>query len=255
GVCDSEPLVIKRPGRDELRSFPRQDGGRLVLQVQSIKQASGWQSVSGRAQIHTARPLPVVHVGDVVEIAGALHAPGGPANPGEFDYAAFLRDQRIRALVTVRDDGDEIVLVRRSGGPSLDRFLAHVRARGQEILTDFLPAERQGVAIALLLGDGAPMTQDDWQRYIRTGVIHVLAISGQHLVVLAAFLGAALRLLRVRLRPAVVITLAVLVAYGLLVGGRPPVMRSVVAVGAACGGLLVRRPLVRANVFALSWLA
>ena len=64
---------------------------------------------------------------------------------------------------------------------------------------------------------------------------------------LAMFLGAVFRVLRVRLRPAVLITVAVLLAYGLLVGGRAPVMRSVVAVAAVAGGLLVRRPLVRAR--------
>ncbi len=32
------------------------------------------------------------------------------------------------------------------------------------------------------------MTTSDWDKYIRTGVIHVLAISGQHLVILGAVL-------------------------------------------------------------------
>jgi competence protein ComEC len=110
------------------------------------------------------------------------------------------------------------------------------------------------VAIALLLGDGAPMTQDDWDKYVRTGVIHVLAISGQHLVVLAAFIGVGLRLLRVPLRRATILIAMFLLGYALLVGGRPPVMRSAAAICAICGGVLVRRPVVRANTFALAWL-
>ncbi len=56
------------------------------------------------------------------------------------------------------------------------------------------------------------------------------------------------------MRPALLATVVVLLCYGLLVGGRPPVMRSVVAVSVVCGALFVRRPLVRANTFALSWL-
>ena len=45
--------------------------------------------------------------------------------------------------------------------------------------TQALPEEYAGLATALLLGDGAALNRDDWDRYIRTGVIHVLAISGQ----------------------------------------------------------------------------
>jgi competence protein ComEC len=254
GVVDAEPLLVKRGGEDELRSFASKDGGKFVLQVTALRQAGGWQAISGRAQVHTARPLASVHVGDEVELVGKLSAPGEPANPGEFDYAAFLRDQGVRAVVSAKDVGEEVVVVRSAGGPSPERLLGRVRGWGQAVLTEYLPAERHGVVIALLLGDGAPMTQSDWDKYIRTGVIHVLAISGQHLVVLAGFLGVAFRLLRVRLRPALVATVVVLLAYGLLVGGRPPVMRSVVAVSVVCGALFVRRPLVRANTFALSWL-
>ena len=122
------------------------------------------------------------------------------------------------------------------------------------MLTAYLPPERQGVAIALVLGDGAPMTQDDWEKYIRTGVIHGLAISGWHLVVLAWFLGFGLRFLRLRTRQAAILTALFLLAYAFLVGGRPPAMRAAVAVCSLSLGLLVRRPPLAANNFALAWL-
>jgi competence protein ComEC len=255
GVVDSEPLLIKRGGNDELRSFASRDGGRLILAVTAIKQDMDWEPASGLAQIHVSRPIADVHVGDRVEVAGRLHKPDPPANPGEFDYAAFLRDQRILAVVSAKDPEDEVVLVKQSGGVALDRGLSRLRAWGQDVLTTYLPAEQQGPAIALLLGDGAPMTQDDWDKYIRTGVIHVLAVSGQHLVILAGFLAVLLRVFRIRLRAATVLIVVVLFAYALLVGGRPPVMRAVVAVASVCGALLLRRRVLRANTFALAWLA
>jgi competence protein ComEC len=255
GVVDEEPWLIKRAGNDDLRSFASHDGGRLVLAVAAIKQETDWQPASGLVQIHTTRPLVDVHVGDLVEVAGRLHSPDPPGNPGEFDYVGLLRDQRIRALMSAKDPEDEVVAVRLGAGPSVAGGLARLRAWGQDVLMTYLPPEQHGVAIALLLGDGAPMTQDDWDKYIRTGVIHVLAISGQHLVVLAAFLGIILRLLRVPLRPATVVIVLALLGYGLLVGGRPPVMRAVFAVGSICGAVLLRRRVVRANTFALAWLA
>jgi competence protein ComEC len=105
-----------------------------------------------------------------------------------------------------------------------------------------------------LLGDGGTMTSADWEKYIRTGVIHVLAISGQHLVALAFFLWLGVRVSGVRRRWAVLGIASFLLLYGLVVGGRPPIMRSVVTVCVVAGGMFLRRPVVPANSFALAWI-
>ena len=73
-----------------------------------------------------------------------------------------------------------------------------LRAWGQRSLQSALPPAQNGVAVALLLGEGSTMTNADWDKYKRTGVIHALAISGQHLVVLAMFLWLVLRAFGVR---------------------------------------------------------
>src|SRR5262249_33584904 len=123
----------------------------------------------------------------------------------------------------------------------------------QRTLYDSVPRQG-GLAQALLLGDGATMTTEDRQKYIRTGVIHVLAISGQHLVVLAFVLWWALRMTKVRRRWGAIGIAAFLLIYSLLVGGRPPVMRSAVTVCVLAGGLALRRPTQPANSFAFAWL-
>jgi competence protein ComEC len=105
-----------------------------------------------------------------------------------------------------------------------------------------------------LLGEGSGMTRDEWDRYQRTGVIHVLAISGQHLVVLAAFLWYAAWLIGIRRRRAALLVALLLLAYGLLTGGRPSVMRAVWVVITYCIGMLLQRRANHANTFALAWL-
>ena len=109
--------------------------------------------------------------------------------------------------------------------------------------------------MALLLGEGSTMTAADWDKYMRTGVIHVLAISGQHLVVLGLFLWWGLRLLRVRQRQGAWLVALFLLAYALLTGGRPPAMRSAITVCAIAAAVVLRRRVLPANAFALSWLA
>jgi competence protein ComEC len=105
-----------------------------------------------------------------------------------------------------------------------------------------------------LLGDNAAMGRDEWDVFVRTGVVHVLAISGQHLVVLAVFVWFVLRACGVRRRYGAWVVMAVMIGYALLTGARPSAVRAAVMVCVVCGGIIVRRPVISANAFALAWL-
>jgi competence protein ComEC len=254
GVLEEEPAIVWQPPHNPLRSMDAVDSTRAVLQVTSLKQEEEWLPVSGRAQLMVGGRLRDLHVGDEVEVVGRLVAPQGPANPGEFDYAGFLQDQRIRAELLVSKTADGVSRLARGWPSSFTGWLMAIRAWGQRTLQDILPPEQSRVGVALLLGEGSTMTNEDWDRYIRSGVIHVLAISGQHLVVLAAVLWWSLRLLGVRRSRGACFVALFLLAYALMTGGRPPVMRSAVMVCVYCGGLLLRRQTMLANSFALAWL-
>src|SRR5207248_51277 len=88
--------------------------------------------------------------------------------------------------------------------------------------------KEQGLAIALLLGDGTVLPEAEWDRYKRTGVVHVLVVSGQQLTVLGLFLWFVLRRMRLRGRTGAAIVALVLWVYALMVGGAPPAMRAAV---------------------------
>ena len=109
-------------------------------------------------------------------------------------------------------------------------WLAHIRGWGERTLRCELPPEQAGIAIALLLGESSAMASEDWEKYVRTGVIHALAISGQHLVVLGAFLWFLLRLFGVVRRRAAWVVAGVMFGYALLTGGRPSAMCAAVMV-------------------------
>jgi competence protein ComEC len=254
GVLDEEPFHAPPPRHDPLRSRDRVDRSSAVLRLTHLRQRDNWVEVGGRVRLLAEGPLAGLHVGDEVEVVGQLYLPGTPGNPGEFDYANSLRDQGIGAVLAVRKTAGGVTRLSRGWPASPRGWLMVVRGWGQNILGELLPARTRGVAMALLLGEGAPMTQDDWDKYLRTGVIHVLAISGQHLVVLAAFFWLLLPRLGVRQWHAAVAVALFLLAYALLTGGRPPALRSAVVVCAACGGLVLRRRTLPANLFALAWL-
>ena len=237
-----------------LRSFAAKATSRFVLNVTQRQELASrsWHNASGRVQVTLIGRTDDVTVGDEVELLGRLALPGEAMNPGEFNYAAFLRDQGVTATLTVLTS-DEVALVRRGWPTSLFGWLAVIRGWGQRTLNADL-GRQSGVAAALLLGEGSGMSGDDWEQYLRTGVIHVLAISGQHLVVLAGFLWLTIRVFGIRRRQAALVIALLLISYALLTGGRPPVMRSAWVVAVYCGGIMLRRPVSHANAFALGWI-
>ena len=249
-----EPVRIHHPRQNPLISLPRKDPSSAILEMSALEQDGTWLPVSGKVRFYVDGELPDLHAGDEIECVGWLARPESPANPGEWDRAGMLQDQRIRAEIHVRKTADGVVRIAEGWRSSLFGWLAVLRGWGQRSLQTHLPAESSGVAGALLLGDGSTMTREDWEKYIRTGVIHVLAISGQHLVVLAAFLWLLARVLGIRQRRAALFVAGLLLAYALLTGGRPSAMRAAVMVCAVCGGILLRQSALPANTFVLAWL-
>jgi competence protein ComEC len=254
GVLTAEPLLRPAQSSDPLRSRDQPESTAGLFQVQSVYLADGWREVSGTVRLYFPGPPQGLHAGDSLEVAGRLARLPVAANPGGYDLAAHWRDQRVRAQVSVRQTPDAVQHLRTGWWASVPGWLGATRSQGQKILVDSLPANTRGVAAALLLGEGAPMTQQDWDKYIHTGIVHVLAISGQHLVILAWFLGGLFRLLGVRLRYATIVIAGLLFLYALLTGGRPPALRSAVVAVGFCGGVFFYRSVLPANLFALSWI-
>jgi competence protein ComEC len=254
GILDEEPVPRSQRANRPLQSLPRSDVTTAVVRVTQLKQGNDWLPASGRAQLRITGQVADLHLGDEVEIIGGLTAPQGATNPGEIDYASSLRERQVRACAFVQGAPGAVTRLT-SGRPwSFHRWLATVRGWGLRELQSVLPPSHSGLATVLLLGESAAMTGEDWEKYTRTGVVHALAISGQHLVVLAVFLGWTLRLLRVRRRWWAGWVALFLVGYALMVGARPPVLRASVSICAFYGGFLLHRTVLPANSYALAWL-
>ena len=255
GVLEEEPALHKQLPSDPLDSLPHGARTVAVLAVSQMRLGGDWTAVSGRVRLEVEGPLAGLHAGDEIDAVGQLSAPMSPGNPGEFDYAAHLRDEHLRAVMSVRKTAGGVTRLREGWPASVRGWLAMLRGSCRRQLEQAIPDEKtQGLAIALLLGDGTALPEAEWDKYKRTGVVHVLVVSGQQVTVLGWFLWFVLRRLGLRGRTGAVIVAGVLLTYALMVGGAPPAMRAAVLAVAVCGGLLFRRPVLAANIFALSWL-
>ncbi len=219
-----------------------------------VETRDGWRPASGRARLTVDGRLDGLHFGDAVEVVALLSLPDGASNPGEVDYAGLLRDRRVTAQLRGRGSAEAVTRLDEGWRHSFLGRVAAVRGWGTRALAESIDADESGLAAALLLGDGTALDRAEWDAYVRTGVVHVLAISGQHLVVLAWFAWLALRAGGVRRRHGAWAVALLLVGYAILTGGRPSAVRAAVMVAVVCGAIVLRRPLRPANAFALAWL-
>lgn len=254
GSLAEEPARFPTPKPDPLRTEPKLATTTTVLETTAFRGQNDWVPTTGRVRLVVEGHLDELHAGDVVEVTGRLSWPGAPANPGEWDYRSYLLDHRIVAEMRVKKSADAVTRLEEGWRTSLFGWLGVVRGWGARALQMSLPADESGLATALLLGDTTALGRDEWDMFVRTGVLHVLAISGQHLVILAAFVWVVLKALNVRRRHGAWIVVGVMIGYMLLTGARPSAVRATVMVCAVCLALVVRRPAIPANLFALAWL-
>ena len=71
--------------------------------------------------------------------------------------------------------------------PSFGNVVEHCRALLRARILRALPgAEYAGVIVALVVGDQRSIDQSDWQVFNRTGVSHLISISGTHITMVAS---------------------------------------------------------------------
>lgn len=262
GILVDDPVTKHRDLADPMMPARRHDLDSTVLEINALETSAGtWRPATGRVRlwvehVTTAEPSPPMmglQAGDSVQVVGQWRRPRPPGNPGERDANDALRNQRLRGELRVAGNGGAIT--RWDSAPwGYARVLATARRRGTSTLNESLPAKESHIARALLLGDGSALERSEWDAFMRTGVVHVLVISGQHLVLLAGFVWLILGLFGVPRRRAAWAVTLVIVAYALLTGFRPSSVRAAVMVVLVCGAIILRRRVHTANCLALAWL-
>jgi competence protein ComEC len=130
--------------------------------------------------------------GERWQLTVRLQRPHGNANPDGFDYEVWLLEQGVRATGYVRPAGaanhriDDFVF---SPGSVVERARAALRGRIERALPG---KEYAGVIVALVIGDQRGIDQSDWVVFNKTGVSHLISISGLHITMVAGLFAGAM---------------------------------------------------------------
>ncbi|HYC42190.1 MAG TPA: DNA internalization-related competence protein ComEC/Rec2 [Noviherbaspirillum sp.] len=170
-------LDAERNEDEQLPALPE----RLALSWYSAFRADEMQAV-GRVQ-----------PGERWRLTVRLRKPHGNANPHVFDYEVWLLEQGLRATGYVRPDQRAALKNQRLDDfvPGFRNAVERTRAWLRNRIHDALPdKEYAGVIVALVIGDQRAVSQSDWKVFNRTGVGHLISISGLHITMVSGMFAA-----------------------------------------------------------------
>ncbi len=180
--------------------------------------------------------FPELHAGERWQLTVRLRRPHGTLNPHGFDYEAWLLDRNIRATGYIRAGVGNRRVTGMVMRPQylVERVREAVRSRIQAALAD---APYAGVLAALAIGDQRAIAPSQWQIFTRTGVNHLMSISGLHVTMISGLVfalayylwrrSARLTLWLPARKAAAVAGLAAALAYAWLAGFAVPAQRTV----------------------------
>jgi competence protein ComEC len=240
GVVASLPQVYERGVRFELDVERVLTGGARV----PARVVLSWWGTPAR----DGRPagFPVLSAGERWELAARLKRPRGTANPHGFDYEAWLLERNLRATGYVRPKAGNRRIAAMVHRPAywIERVREQVRAGIQAALPE---APYAGVITALAIGDQRAIPPEQWQTFTRTGVNHLMSISGLHVTMVSGLVFVLVgslwrRVPRLALalpapKAAALAGLAAAFLYALLAGFAVPAQRTVYMVAVVAAAL------------------
>ena len=195
-----------------------------------------------------------LNYGDIIVLNSHLSPISPPQNPNQFNYQSYLHFKNIHYQTFAK--ANQWTLLETNQGNPLFTLIYKWRTNGLITFQKYLSPDNYSVGAALILGYREALSEEVQKAYADTGAIHVLAVSGLHVGIIALILKYLLGLLfkRVKrfliLQPIIIIICLWLFAF--LTGGSPSVLRATTMFSFVTIGLYINRPSSIYNNLAIS---
>ena len=212
------------------------------VRVSEIRRAENYVPAAGEILVTTpGRPGDLFFAGQRVEISGFIARPPRPLADGLFDFKNYLAMRGIYYQLQTGSTNDWILLPPGLPKPPLtDRFLSW----SKETLALGLPNEDEPLRLlwAMTLGWRTAFTGDLGDPFLRAGTMHMFAIDGLRIALLAGIIMALLRALRLARAWCGALAVPAIWFYTAATGWESSAIRAAVMMTIVLGGWALKRP-------------
>ena len=196
-------------------------------------------------------------IGDVIYAEGKLYPCEKPSNPGQFDADRYYSNRNIDARLYVSEA--EITDAVYSDCNVFQRIyyktgqvLFKIRCLLSDGIYEVLPDEQAGALVSMLTGDRGMLDSELKNLYSDGGIAHILSISALHVSLLGMGLYRLLMKLFGRLLPSSILTIIVMLLYGMLTGFSVSTVRAICMLALRIAAQLIGRPYDMLNGLAVT---
>lgn len=233
GTIADYPVTRRTPHNTETTAF--------ILETNSCRTPLGWRKAGGLLDVvaypDKARGL---GLGDEVVLEGLVSKVAGLKNPGVFDYSNYLAMKGVYIRLKVKDG----FFIERSGRIRLGFMGRAGRGLRHKIITTidrYMDERGGGFLKAILIGDRSALRQGIKEDFVKTGTVHIIAISGLNIGLIAALILFLFRTLGISRKPNIVLTVISLIIYTFAAGSSPPIVRATIMFSIVAIGYLISR--------------
>ncbi len=190
-----------------------------------LRKKDRWQIIV--EPVDSVELLPATE-GDVVGFKTRISGHSSASNPFSFDYGQYLFRQGISGTGFVL--ADDFKVMNKGEISGLMGNIREIRNEAREVyIENGIEGEELQVLSALTLGMRQDLDDEVKNRFIHSGAIHVLAVSGLHVGIIYLFLNILLDVFLSRTSVfRLIIVISMLTFYVFLTGASPSVFRAVV---------------------------
>ena len=228
-----------------LSDYPEEKGHSYMLTVKLNKRViqNEYAAVKGSMVLYFKKDSSVSSLipGDILIIKCTPFEITNRNNPCEFDYKFYMENHGIKyyAFTSSTDIIRHII-------PNSRKLIHNALIVREKIIRMYekrgITGERLALVAAITLGQKNMLDPDQKQIFIRAGVMHIMAVSGLHAVILSLFIYNLLFFLKGRFNILrIVITILILWAFAFVTGLTPSVLRAVLMYSFIQAGNLMHR--------------
>ncbi|MGQ0634234.1 MAG: ComEC/Rec2 family competence protein [Planctomycetaceae bacterium] len=232
-IVDRPHTIPPRPQELPV-AIPQLDRTICTLDCRALVSGAIRIPVSGWTRLEVSGHPLHAGAGDDVDVVGLLSRPADVDNPGGFDYRRYLRNSQLLTVLRCNEPDD--VRVELAGGSGWRRWQGALRAQAEQLMRATLSAQTAPVGQALLLGTRHDVPEEQRRAFAESGTMHVLAISGANVGILAGLLWMVAQAIGLGRSATVGVVLSGILGYAFLADSQPPVVRAVLMFVAVLAG-------------------
>lgn len=190
----------------------------LTLKVSEVLLKRKWKKIEGKILLYTEK-YSSIEYGDIIEAKGELKTP--PVFEG-FNYKDYLKKEGISSISYF----PQIKILEKNKGIFFYRVLFSFKSKMEKTIFQTLSPPQSTILKAIILGEKREIPKELSEKLNRTGLRHIVAVSGLHFAILAGILTSFFISLGFWRNQSFYLTIIFLFLYLLMTGFQPSAVRA-----------------------------